>query len=571
MGKKKLIILGCIIGVLLLGGLIAKPILKGVLKGTAGDIIAPEMTQVDPDSLTPADFGNIVGEQFVTAYKNWLKEGWQTETDTSIRYTFETDCVPIWRELASQEMTEENCFEVLASQYLLGVGYFYKYNISQAAVEAKNALALAKKFTEWNKGDTETVSLAEKLVADIEGGKIATIKGLITALKSAGAMYSLPKEDQEAFFSGLYKEPGEKAATGIWSIGEVAKINDGSIWDEKIARLQGIVAGDYDYEQQAQAQFKIAGYTRMKMAGGNVTLDEVVAEYQKVIDNFPQSEYSAEASKEIANLYATHSTIEHKLKAIEYYQLYLQKIDPFSPEVEETLETIKQLEIEILTEQGKVVEGLAMPEFVRYDASVFLISLERGKALATLKGTSLALKRVDDMKLEDAVSYLNNLKEQVTGEVAKARIDVKKAQVYEKENKIAEALTLYMNIKDEYGANAPTQTDFADKRITFFNSQMAGTAMLSGFTADYVALLNYNKALLQLKGTEPAKFHYEMGQRLETAKDYANAVKEYRIVCQKFAGTEEAKKADESLRKIYTAIGRPDQYTAFKKSLEGTK
>ena len=192
--KKRLIILGCIMAVLLIASLIAKPILRGVLKGTAGDVIAPEFTQVDPDSLTPADFGNIVGERFVQAYRNWLKEGLSTETDTSIHYTFETDCVPIWKELAGQEMTESNCFEVLASQYLLGVGYLYNYNISQAAVESKNALVLARKFAGWNEGDTETVAKAEKLVADIEAGKIASIKGLVTALKSVGQLITDPRE-----------------------------------------------------------------------------------------------------------------------------------------------------------------------------------------------------------------------------------------------------------------------------------------------------------------------------------------------------------------------------------------
>jgi len=568
MGKKKLIILGCIIGVLLLGGLIAKPILKGVLKGTAGDIIAPEMTQVDPDSLTPADFGNIVGEQFVTAYKNWLKEGWQTETDTSIRYTFETDCVPIWRELASQEMTESNCFEVLASQYLLGVGYFYKYNISQAAVEAKNALALAKKFTEWNKGDTETVSLAEKLVADIEGGKIASIKGLITALKSAGAMYSLPKEDQDAFFSGLYEEPGEEAASGIWNFGKVAKINDGSIWDEEIARLQGIVAGDYDYEQQAQAQFKIAKLLKMRMSSGHTSLNEVVSALDKVINNYSQSEYATQALKEKADLLATHSTIAHMQEAIATYKLYLQKVNPYSAEAENILKSIEAVEREIQKRQGKIVQGIALPKLVETEAARAIVEARKETYIKKLDEKTFETFLAEVRGLPTTVARIEKINGLLVGDLPgkyKAKLEYEKAGIYEKNKEMKKAVFCLLSLIEEY-PSTPTYI-LANENV----KRLCSEKTVRDLIGTYEEASKGVKMILQQQQLNPDKYLFELALSLEAGKDYVGAIKNYEKICKQFPNSEYFGKSKDNLLKVYGTIGRPDKGVAFLKSLEGTK
>jgi tetratricopeptide (TPR) repeat protein len=553
----KVVLVGLCLAVVV--GIFHKPILKKLLVGTAGDIAGVgEVFNID--SLAIGDFDVPVSQAFVDAYKLWLKVGLPkeqvgTDTQNIVKYTFEGDALPALKAVAAQALTDTNAYEVLASQYLIVVQYFYNLDIHNAYLEAKQALALAKqsKFAT----DPRLVNL-DQVVGDIEAGKIGT-KELLPWLKQTVSTDSQTLETAAQF--------AQTDFTSIDGLTTAISQADGTYWDNKIAELQKVVSGDYAASQKAEAQYKIAQATKSKFTAGYATLEQVIAEYQKVINNYPGTDYAAKATQEIAQLYATHSTIEHKLLAIQYYTDLLKQIDPFSSQAEGILTTIGNLELEIIREQGKIVEGLALPPLTRQQAARGVLEARRATYLSTAKGTESALGKADGMKLEEAISYLNTLDAQVTAEVAHARIAVKKGQVYEKESKITEAMNTYLYLIDEY-PNASTQVDFAKKRIGFYNSSMASGAALSQFTEDYVTILNYNKLLMQEKQTNPAKFHLDVAKRFEASNDLPSALREYQQVCTDYKGTPEFEEAKKKVADIYTAMGRPDKGAAFLTSLE---
>lgn len=545
--KKKLIVFG-VIGVFIIGSLLlAKNVLRVRL---AEEIVAP-IEQIDPDSLTVESFDIPVSQEFVNAYKLFLKEGWNkvdAEGKVIGKYTSE-EAISALGKVASKEMTDTTEWEILTSQVLISLDYLWRGDVHNAYLEAKKVHALAKQSS--LKDDTRLATL-DTAIPDIEAGKLG-VKETLALIKSAISQY-----EEVSDFVPLTEER-------VQAIENVARLEDGTYYDEEIAKMKAVVSGDYDINQKAEAQFKIAQATSSKMTSGHATVEQVVAEYQKVINNYPDTEWATKALKRKADLLASHSTIAHLEEAIETYILYLQRINPYSKEAEEVLKSIEKAERGIQEKEGKIVKGIALPPLVETPKARQVVEARKKAYIKILDEETFARFLSEVNGLPTTTSKIEKINSLLVEDLAlnyKAELNYQKALVYEGNKEMKKAVFCLLDLIEQY----PTTSAYirANEEV----KRLCAEKTVQELIGTYEEASKGVKMILAQRQLNPDKYLFELALSLESGKDYVGAIENYKKICSQFPNSEYFQKAKDKLLEVYTLIGRPDKATAFLNSLK---
>ena len=173
-------------------------------------------------------------------------------------------------------------------------------------------------------------------------------------------------------------------------------------------------------------------------------------------------------------------------KAIETSQAQISETGPPAGSTAKTFKTEKERAEASIAEFQVVADkfGGSVGEKARYFMAVNRLTVDRPVAVTELEGLAagssdtaklakfaLAQTRVDDSKLDDAVTIYNELVAMSDAVIAKDTINFELAKIYEKQGKKQEATDLYFNIaktaseaKDRDGKAIPLTTTATDAK-----------------------------------------------------------------------------------------------------------